>query len=82
MQHFDNDIFKEICFHADDLWLKAMSLLHNTNVVTNKRYNKDFVSIKTTQNEKLVSNNVIAGGNDVQLKNVCDYYKINFEILF
>lgn len=74
---FDKNTFKQICLHADDLWLKAMSLLNKTNIVTNSRYNKDFVSIKTTQNEKLVSNNVIAGGNDVQLKNVCEYYKIN-----
>lgn len=74
---FDKSIFKEICFHADDLWLKAMSLLNKTNIVTNSRYNKDFVSIKTTQNEKLVSNNVIAGGNDVQLKDVINHYDIS-----
>lgn len=78
----DKNVFSQICFHADDLWLKVMSLLSNTNVITNNRYNKDFVTIKTTQKEKLVSNNVFAGGNDEQLKSVLEYYQIDlFQLL-
>lgn len=78
---FNSDSIKQLCIFADDLWLKSMSLINQTKVVTNGRYNKDFVSIKTTQNEKLVTQNVIAGGNDVQFKNVIDYFGIELKSL-
>lgn len=71
---FNKDVFKKICFHADDLWLKIMALKKGTLVVTNRRYNKDFVSVGRTQREKLVTNNVLSGGNDDQLKSVMDHY--------
>lgn len=76
---FNKDMFKKICFHADDLWLKIMALKKGTLVVTNRRYNRDFVSVGKTQREKLVSGNVFSGGNDVQLKNVLEYYGINLK---
>lgn len=76
---FSKDVFKKICFHADDLWLKIMALKKGTLVVTNRRYNKDFVSIGKTQREKLVSNNVFGGGNDEQLRNVLEHYGINLQ---
>lgn len=78
---FDKDIFKDICFYADDIWLKSMSIISKTNIVTNKRYNKDFVTIKTSQKEKLVSKNVFAGGNDEQFENIRKLYKINLKSL-
>ena len=76
---FSKDVFKKICFHADDLWLKIMALKQGTLVVTNRRYNKDFVSIGRTQREKLVTNNVLSGGNDEQLKDVLEFYNIKLE---
>jgi len=74
---FNRELFKNICFHADDLWLKIMALKNGTKVVTNRRFNKDFVSVGKTQREKLVSNNVFGGGNDKQLRNVLEHYEIN-----
>lgn len=74
---FDKELIKDLCFYADDLWLKVMSILSNRKVVTNKKYNKDHLSIATTQREKLVKTNVISGGNDVQLRNLLDYFKID-----
>lgn len=74
---FNNVVFKEICFHADDLWLKVMALMKGTKIVTNKRYNKDFITITSSQKEKLVSNNVFGGGNDEQLKNVLAHYGLD-----
>jgi len=56
-----------------------MAFKNGTRVVTNKRYNKDFVSVVSSQREKLVSTNVLAGGNDGQLKNVLDHYQINLK---
>lgn len=74
---FNKNVFKKICFHADDLWLKIMALKKGTLVVTNRRYNKDFVSVGKTQREKLVNTNVLSGGNDDQLKNVLEHYEID-----
>ena len=75
-QAFNKELMKELCFHADDIWLKMMGYMNDKMVVTNNRYNKDFVTIASTQNEKLVSTNVINGGNDQQLQNICKHYNI------
>ncbi len=74
---YDKEVFRSICFQADDIWLKSMSLLNKTMIVTNKKYNKDFLTIGSTQKQKLVSSNVFSGGNDVQFKDVCTHYKIH-----
>jgi hypothetical protein len=74
---FDKNLFKEICYHADDLWLKVMALKNGTPVVTNKRYNKDFVSVSSTQKTKLVSINVLSNGNDTQLKSLLSHYNLD-----
>lgn len=72
----NKEVFKKICFYADDLWLKAMSLLNKTNIATNSRYNKDFITIGGSQKEKLVNKNVLNGGNDYQFKSVLEHYSI------
>jgi hypothetical protein len=76
---FNKDVFKTLCFYADDLWLKVMALKKGTAIITNRRYNKDFVSVGKTQREKLVFKNVFSGGNDEQLKNVLGHYSIDLK---
>lgn len=71
---FNKDLFRKLCFHADDLWLKIMSLKQETNVATNKLYNKDFVTVGSSQKTKLVSINVLKGGNDAQLNNLLTHF--------
>lgn len=74
---FNNkELIKELAFHADDLWLKIMVFLNNKKVVTNTKYNKDPITVKTSQIEKLVTTNVIEGGNDKQMLNMLNHYKI------
>lgn len=75
----DKKLIKELCFHADDVWLKMMAYLNGTKIVTNKKYNKDPITVSSTQNEKLVSTNVIHGGNDTQLHNILNHYNIKIE---
>ena len=76
-QTFDNQILiKELVPHADDLWIKIQSLLKNTQVVTNNRYNKDPISVKSSQLEKLVSINVLRGGNDGQFRAVLNHFSL------
>lgn len=74
---FDKDLIKELCYHADDIWLKFMAFLNEKKVVTNAKFNKDYITVGKTQNEKLVTQNVINGGNDIQLKKIIEYFKIN-----
>lgn len=75
----DKKLIKELCFHADDVWLKMMAYLNGTKIVTNKKYDKDPITVSSTQNEKLVSTNVIHGGNDTQLNNILNYYNIEIK---
>lgn len=76
--HDFNNIEKimKLAPHADDLWLKIMVLLNKKKIVTNDRYNKDPLTVKGTQFKKLVTQNVLEGGNDVQLQNLMKYYNL------
>lgn len=70
------EIIKDLIPHADDLWLKTQTLLMSKQIVTNSNYNKDPITIKKSQLEKLVTKNVINGGNDTQLRAVFDHFKL------
>jgi len=74
---FNAKLFKELCFHADDIWLKVMELKNGAIVATNRRFNKSFVSVGSTQTQKLTSRNILDGGNDVQLNNLLNHFKID-----
>src|SRR5690554_82439 len=79
---FDVETFKEICFYADDLWLKIHSIRVGTKVLSLRTFSRDLISVGKSQNVKLVQHNAIEGGNDEQLNKLLDYYKIttkNFE---
>lgn len=69
-------LIKTLAFHADDLWLKMMVYMQGKKVVTNTRYNKDPLTVGNTQVEKLVTTNVLQGGNDQQLKNIMLHYGV------
>jgi hypothetical protein len=81
-QVFNKELFKEMCFFADDIWLKIMALLNGTKVVTNQTYNKDFVTIRSSQKQKLVTTNVLHGGNDEQLNNIMKHFNISDQRFF
>ena len=76
----NKEVLKNICFQADDLWLKVHAYLNDRMVITSKKFNKDLIAVSKTQNEKLLSNNSYGGGNDEQFKNILDYYKINIKV--
>ncbi|MGL2964110.1 glycosyltransferase [Flavobacterium sp. RSB2_4_14] len=73
---FDTELIRSLCFHADDVWLKLMATLNGKKSVTHSFYNKDFLTVSQTQNEKLVSQNVFDGGNDTQFENTCNHFSI------
>ncbi len=74
------ELIKSLIPHADDLWLKIQTLLAGKKIVTNNRYNKDPITVKKSQLEKLVNLNVIDGGNDEQLKSVLLHFE-NYNIM-
>lgn len=73
---FTKDVFKDICFLADDVWLNMNAIKAGVKVVSNGKYNKDEITLGKSQNEKLVSQNVLSGGNDTQIKAVIDYLNL------
>lgn len=79
---FNVDLMKKLCFNADDIWLKIMSLKKNKYIVTNERYNKDFINVKNSQKTKLVDKNVFNNGNDIQLIELCKHYSLDIISLF
>lgn len=74
---FNQAIFKKICFFADDIWLNMHAKNAGIKIFSNNTYDKDLISICNTQCEKLVSTNVVSGGNDKQLNEVIKYLSKN-----
>jgi hypothetical protein len=72
----DIELIKKYIPYADDLWLKIQTLLVNKKIVTNNRYNKDPISVRNSQMQKLVKINVFDGGNDSQFKSVLEYFQL------
>lgn len=75
---FEVETLKNLSFLADDVWLKGMSTLKGVKVVTNQTYGKDPIPILSSQHEKLVSSNVLSGGNDEQFKSVIKHFNLTF----
>lgn len=73
---FNKEVFKEICFLADDVWLNFQARSAGIEIFSNDKYDKEEISIGHSQRVKLVNNNVADGGNDKQIKAVMNYLKI------
>ncbi|MCH8534622.1 MAG: hypothetical protein LAT51_06085 [Flavobacteriaceae bacterium] len=71
---FNKDLIKALSFNSDDVWLKMMCIKSSTKTVTNSRYNKDFITVGSTQKVSLVKSNTKKGMKDVQLLKVFDYF--------
>jgi hypothetical protein len=76
-EYNDEEVFLKFAPFADDLWLKIMVLLQGKKVVTNSKYNKDPLSVKRSQNNKLVTQNVLGGGNDSQFKSLLKHFDLS-----
>ncbi|GHU75078.1 glycosyl transferase [Clostridia bacterium] len=66
---------KEICFYADDVWLKAMATLNDTPILLCKNKIR-LLTIPNTQNNALKQKNVDESLNDTQLAAVFSRYEI------
>ena len=74
------DLFMELCPHADDIWFWAMCVLNNKkiNIVSDS---EPLRLVNGTQEEALWYSNVNGGQNDVQLKKLTEHYPEIFEKL-
>ncbi|PPC90892.1 MAG: hypothetical protein CTY34_06070 [Methylobacter sp.] len=74
---FNKELFIQICPTADDVWLKAMSLL-NGYQCKKTNANINLIEIKGTQTNALWKQNTTDGANknDIQIKAVFNHYKL------
>lgn len=73
---FREDLYKKLCPLADDIWFWAMAVLNNTkiNIIDDNISSLEYID--GTQENCLWRTNVGENHNDVQLKNVLDYYPV------
>lgn len=70
---FNAERIKELCYYADDIWLKIMELLCNVRVVLADK-NPHLTYTEGTQEGGLFNTNVNENQNDVQLNALLDHY--------
>ncbi len=74
----DEQVFMDICPHADDIWLYAMAKLQDSEIrKCNGRDFSQYIQIPYNQECGLNKFNVDRGENDKQLKAVVDYFELN-----
>lgn len=69
-------LFLELTPRADDIWLNAMCRINNSKIIyLNSKYS--LLPIESSNSSKLSTENIGNNLNDVQIKNICDYYGSN-----
>lgn len=79
LEVLNKDSIRSLCFYADDLWLKIMSLKNNTSVIKSSNFSYDLFTIESSQKESLGEINVAGNKNDEQLKAVLNKYNVPFD---
>ncbi|WP_456786652.1 hypothetical protein [Cellulomonas sp. P5_C5] len=72
----DQELATELCPTADDIWFKAMGLLHGTGSRCITLGARDFPSDRSAQRVSLRSVNVESGANDTQFSAVMDHFDL------
>lgn len=72
-------MIKQLCPLSDDMWLKIVTLKKKIKDVKVDGYSKDWFAVTNSQKSNLTAINVGGGENDIALKKLIDYYKINFK---
>jgi len=74
---FDKEILEELCFYADDIWLKIMAYRFGSKIVKVRPFSKTLISTSNNEGFTLSEENVLGGKNDIQLNDVLNHYNIN-----
>lgn len=74
----NDKLFLKLCPYADDIWFKVMSLLKGTEceLISTIHPENQFISLDIDENTSLQSRNVKDGMNDVQIKELFNYYNL------
>jgi hypothetical protein len=70
----NEQVFRRLCPTADDIWLKAMSLLTGARCQKVKPSYSELPQVSGTQHISLSQTNALGGKNDPQLRAVFDHY--------
>lgn len=73
---FDREKIRQMCLHADDLWVTFMALRNGTKLTTSRNWRAFPISIYGTAEGSLYYINAEENQNDVQWKNLLDNYDI------
>jgi hypothetical protein len=76
---FDKELIKELSLGSDDVWLNTICLINNIPIVTNKTFNKYFLTIRGSQKISLLSINSFHGRKDKILNLVHNHFGITEE---
>lgn len=77
---FDSEVIKKICFYADDIWLKCMGYMKGTKVALTDRDNPEVIDVAGANKNGLAQVNVEQKLNDKQMRAVCNYYGIKWNV--
>ncbi|MEE0024316.1 glycosyltransferase family 2 protein [Methanobrevibacter sp.] len=82
----NKNLFEKLCPNADDVWIWAMAILNRTKIkgVNNNMRELTYVNLArelNILNEKTLYSSNFDGGNDLQIKNIIDYYPDIMKIL-
>ncbi len=79
----NKDIAIRLSYLADDLWLYAMIKINKRKVIRTSFKTSSLIHIDIKNNQTLTSENVGSNKNDVQLKNIRNYYieKLGIDII-
>ena len=73
---FDVETIRKLCPTADDLWLKVIGIKNRYKAVKVDANSKEWFTIVSSQKKALMKTNVGMNMNDVSMKNLKEYYKI------
>lgn len=76
------DIFMKIASENDDYWFWAMSVLNKTRTIVVENNISEIVEIDGTDDSSLYLTGNFQGNNNIQLKNIFDYYPHIKRILY
>lgn len=78
----NSDIFMKIASENDDYWFWAMSVLNKTRTIVVENNISEIVEIDGTDDSSLYLTGNFQGNNNIQLKNIFDYYPHIKRILY
>lgn len=78
---FNHNLFLEKCKYADDVWLNVIAQISSIKTIKTNRFIEIF-PILYKNDTALKSFNVVQSGNDKQINELLEYYKIDRDEIF